>query len=96
MAQAALGGVNPEPDGDGPRESQSPDGELTEEEQTEREQTERERSPSEVAAQRRRLDEIFGDTLPEATRDDRVGRDEADPGRDDRLRRDVPPHHGSR
>jgi hypothetical protein len=47
------------------------------------------------------LDEVFGDVLPEVTRDDR-----AEPGadstgsrrgdaeaRDEDLRRDVPPHH---
>ncbi|GAB2936597.1 hypothetical protein GCM10027047_36430 [Rhodococcus aerolatus] len=44
-------------------------------------------------ARRERLDRIFGDVLPETTGDER------DPARaggddDDRLRREVPPHHG--
>jgi hypothetical protein len=52
------------------------------------------------------LDEVFGDVLPAATRDDldEQGPDsarggDAGPGgaesrRDDELRRNVPPHHG--
>lgn len=53
-------------------------------------------TPAEREARRRRLAEVFGDVLPEQTRDDSA-RDEARGGGDsddDRLRRDVPPHHG--
>jgi hypothetical protein len=42
---------------------------------------------------RRSLAEIFGDVLPESTRDDLAG-DQPDGGsRDEQFRRDVPPHH---
>lgn len=41
---------------------------------------------------RRRLDEVFGDVLPDSTRDERS--DRPDEGRDDALLDDVPPHHG--
>jgi hypothetical protein len=49
--------------------------------------------PAETAwERRRRLAAVFGDVLPETTRDER------DPGEDgtseDWLRRQVPPHHG--
>ena len=44
---------------------------------------------------RRRLDEVFGDVLPEVTRDERA--DSADDGppaqADDWLRANRPPHH---
>jgi hypothetical protein len=46
---------------------------------------------------RRRLAEIFGDVLPDATRDERSGAwGERDGGRrdDEDFRREVPPHHG--
>ena len=50
--------------------------------------------PGETPAQRRlRLDRVFGDVLPETTGDERDDTRVA-PGRDDELRRDVPPHHG--
>lgn len=45
---------------------------------------------------KRRLAAVFGDTLPETTRDERdddVPRDGGDPG-DAWLRAQVPPHHG--
>jgi hypothetical protein len=51
-----------------------------------------------AAERRRRLDRIFGDVLPEQTRDD--ADEPAEPGRagesatDEWLRRQVPPHHG--
>jgi hypothetical protein len=56
------------------------------------------RTPRTAAAEaerRRRRAEIFGDVLPDATRDDR----DPEAGRrggenDDWLRRNVPPHHG--
>ncbi len=52
--------------------------------------------PTETA-RKRRLDEVFGDVLPETTNDERDDRDDRDPGDDasDRwLREQVPPHHG--
>ncbi|GAA1478118.1 hypothetical protein GCM10009623_25640 [Nocardioides aestuarii] len=54
-------------------------------------------SAESAAERRRRLDAIFGDTLPDTTADERdpaEGRD--DGGRGDAwLRAQVPPHHGS-
>jgi hypothetical protein len=49
--------------------------------------------------ERRRLREkVFGEVLPDGTRDERAdGWSEREPGReadDDWLRRQVPPHHG--
>lgn len=54
-------------------------------------------SPESAAERRRRLDAIFGDTLPETTRDERdPGSDPSDSERGDAwLRAQVPPHHGS-
>jgi hypothetical protein len=49
------------------------------------------------AARRRRLDEVFGDVLPETTNNKSDDRDDRDAGGDasDRWLRDqVPPHHG--
>jgi hypothetical protein len=43
---------------------------------------------------RRRLAEIFGDVLPEQTRDDADEPGTRPGGNDERLRREVPPHHG--
>jgi hypothetical protein len=50
------------------------------------------------AAERRRLAEVFGDVLPDATRDDVDDPDPAEgehstAARDAALLRDVPPHH---
>lgn len=45
------------------------------------------------AARKRRLAEVFGDSLPEQTRDD-VDPDEPSGDRDDWFRSQVPPHHG--
>ena len=49
-------------------------------------------------ARRRRLDAVFGDVLPETTRDDREERDGSrDPRADPTetwLKAQVPPHHG--
>jgi len=42
------------------------------------------------AAVRRRLDEVFGEVLPEVTRDEV---DERRPSNDDALLEDRPPHH---
>lgn len=54
---------------------------------------------AERARRRRRLAEVFGEVLPEQTGDDRGaqdhrGDDERADTADERLRRDVPPHHG--
>jgi hypothetical protein len=43
---------------------------------------------------RRRRAAVFGDVLPESTRDDRADASERGPGSDEWLRREVPPHHG--
>lgn len=62
-----------------------------------------EQTPEQAAAERlaaeraraRRRAKVFGEVLPEATRDDRD--DTGDPeaaGSDAWLRRQVPPHHG--
>ena len=53
--------------------------------------------PETAAERRRRLDAIFGDALPDTTRDERdPGSDPADSERGDAwLRAQVPPHHGS-
>lgn len=45
------------------------------------------------AARKRRLAEVFGDPLPEQTRDD-VDPEERAGNRDEWFRRQVPPHHG--
>jgi hypothetical protein len=46
---------------------------------------------------RRRLAEVFGDVLPETTRDERDddARGQREAGTDAWLRAQVPPHHGS-
>ncbi|UZJ24108.1 hypothetical protein RHODO2019_13170 [Rhodococcus antarcticus] len=50
---------------------------------------------AETPPQRReRLDRVFGDVLPETTSDERGEDTGSAQGRDDELRRDVPPHHG--
>nr|WP_309234747.1 hypothetical protein [Nocardia sp. XZ_19_385] len=41
-----------------------------------------------------RLAEIFGDALPDTTRDERGDDSEAPSSSDDWLRSQVPPHHG--
>lgn len=48
----------------------------------------------ERAERRRRLAEIFGDVLPEQTREDTADPQTGDDGAEDWLRRQVPPHHG--
>lgn len=61
-------------------------------------------TPAERAARRRRLAAVFGDSLPEQTRDDadthddpatRPGAADSTAAADARLRREVPPHHGT-
>lgn len=46
---------------------------------------------------RKRLAEVFGDALPETTKDERDddSRDRRESGTDAWLRAQVPPHHGS-
>jgi hypothetical protein len=42
------------------------------------------------------VDDVFGDVLPETTRDERDGpRTSGQDPRDDEMLGDVPPHHGS-
>ena len=43
---------------------------------------------------RKRLAEVFGDVLPETTRDERDEDDRRESGTDAWLRAQVPPHHG--
>lgn len=43
---------------------------------------------------RRRLDEVFGDTVPEQTSDDADAREDKSGKGDDWYREQVPPHHG--
>lgn len=52
---------------------------------------------AERAARARRLAEVFGDVLPDQTRDEREVSEARDDDRsgEERLRREVPPHHGS-
>ena len=44
---------------------------------------------------KRRLARIFGDVLPETTRDERDDADTSERGTDAWLKAQVPPHHGS-
>jgi hypothetical protein len=46
------------------------------------------------ADRRRRRAVVFGDVLPDQTRDERDPDGAATDRRDDDLRREVPPHHG--
>ncbi len=48
--------------------------------------------PSKDSERRRRLAEVFGDVLPEQTRDDTEAGDQTPD--DDWWRAQVPPHHG--
>jgi len=50
--------------------------------------------PEDPHARRRSLAEIFGEVLPEQTRDDADDPDTKPDGTDEWLRRQVPPHHG--
>jgi hypothetical protein len=52
-------------------------------------------TPKEREARRRRLAEIFGDVLPEQTSDDAAEPESRPDGDEERLRREVPPHHGT-
>ncbi|MFL6061338.1 MAG: hypothetical protein ACJ72E_08915 [Marmoricola sp.] len=51
-------------------------------------------TPAERAERRRRLAEVFGDVLPEQTRDDKSGDDGDLTASEEWLKRQVPPHHG--
>ena len=51
-------------------------------------------TPEERDRRRRRLAEVFGEVLPEQTKDD-ADEPQAQPDDDERIRREVPPHHGS-
>jgi hypothetical protein len=51
-------------------------------------------SPEQRADRRRRLAEVFGDTLPEQTRDDTDEPSTRAGEAEEWLRRQVPPHHG--
>ena len=51
-------------------------------------------TPQQRAARRRRLADVFGDVLPEQTRDDADGGDGDTAASEDWLKRQVPPHHG--
>lgn len=51
-------------------------------------------TPQERAARRRKLAEVFGDVLPEQTKDD-IAPDAGEvAAAEDWLKRQVPPHHG--
>jgi hypothetical protein len=52
------------------------------------------RRPVEVSTDlRRRLDAVFGETLPDVTRDERDDAERASRSADDDLLADRPPHH---
>lgn len=58
--------------------------------------TDRPKRPETEWERKRRLAEVFGDVLPETTKDERDDpspREQGDPG-DAWLRAQVPPHHG--
>jgi len=52
-------------------------------------------TPAEREKRRRRLAEVFGDVLPEQTSDDAAEPQTRPDGDDERITREVPPHHGS-
>lgn len=51
-------------------------------------------TPAERAERKRRLAEVFGDVLPEQTRDDVSSEDTGVDASEEWLKRQVPPHHG--
>ncbi len=55
---------------------------------------EKELTARERAERRRRLAEVFGEVLPEQTRDDVADPQTESDGAEEWLRRQVPPHHG--
>lgn len=65
----------------------------------EQDDTPAELTPAERAARRRRLDEIFGESLPSQTSDDapdpaETGGASSEAAKEEWLKRQVPPHHG--
>ncbi len=51
--------------------------------------------PEKTPEERRRLDAVFGDVLPETTADERdPGADNPPDASEDWLKAQVPPHHG--
>lgn len=62
-------------------------------ESSEPSEEDRQRRLREDLARKRRLAEVFGDALPEQTRDD-VDPGEPTESRDEWFKRQVPPHHG--
>lgn len=55
---------------------------------------EQELTAAQRAARRRRLAEVFGETLPQQTSDDLEEPHDGPGASDEWLRRQVPPHHG--
>ncbi|MET1039919.1 MAG: hypothetical protein ABWZ90_02655 [Acidimicrobiales bacterium] len=51
-------------------------------------------TPAEREARRRRLEKVFGDVLPDQTRDDADEAGESGDAGEAWLKRQVPPHHG--
>jgi hypothetical protein len=51
-------------------------------------------TPEQRAARRRRLAEVFGDVLPEQTRDDQSAGGDDTSSTETWLKEQVPPHHG--
>ena len=51
-------------------------------------------TPEERAARKRRLAEVFGDVLPEQTRDDQASEEGDTRTNEQWLKEQVPPHHG--
>ena len=51
-------------------------------------------TPDERAARKRRLAEVFGDVLPEQTRDDQSAEGDETRAKEQWLQEQVPPHHG--
>ena len=51
-------------------------------------------TPEQRAARRKRLAEVFGDVLPEQTRDDIDSGAGDSAASEEWLKRQVPPHHG--
>ncbi|MGI8993319.1 MAG: hypothetical protein ACR2FP_03355 [Nocardioidaceae bacterium] len=84
-------GPRPQPETPGPDET-LPDHDTPTQADVEPQADGERPAPGRAAVSRRRsLDEVFGDVLPDWTRDERG--DRSDPGRDADYLRDVPPHH---
>ena len=60
-----------------------------------RDERDERRAKAKEAARRRRRAQVFGDVLPDGTRDERGdGWGDRESGSDEWLRGEVPPHHG--